>query len=116
MRQYSQDRVNHDHSGGCLATCSSRRGQFLAGSNRSRGVANLDVRPDDPQAERASQGRDDGRVTSSPNVNKRSVEDDGCDSLDQTVNTGVQGNIGDAERAEKCGRVVVNGFERQCPA
>lgn len=72
-------------------------------------MADLDVRADKPQAEGTSQRGYDCRVAATPHIDEDSVEDNGGDGLDKTVDTGVQGNVSNAQGAEEGGGVVVDG-------
>lgn len=103
-----QDRVNHNHSRRSFATSSSGRGEVFSCGDHIGRVTNLYVGTDKPEAERAGDGRDDGRVAATPDVDERTVEDDGCDGLDETVDAGVEGDVSNTQGTEESGRVIVD--------
>lgn len=73
-------------------------------------MADLDIRADEPQTQRARKRRYNRRIAAAPNIDECAIEDDGGNGLDESVDTGVQRDVGNAEGAEKCRGVVVNGY------
>lgn len=72
-------RVDHDHGGRGASARRGRLGELSARGDGGGGVADVDVGADEPQAEGAGEGRDDGRVAAAPEVDEEDVEEDGGD-------------------------------------
>lgn len=103
------DGVDHDHARGRPATRGGRGGELLAGGDNVRRVADLDVRADDPEAERADEGRDDGGPAAAEQVDEEDEVDDGRDGLDEAVDAGVERDVRDADGREEGRGVVIDG-------
>lgn len=71
-------------------------------------MGNLDVRPNEPQAQGTRDRGDDSRAATAQHINDKYVVEDRGDRLHETVDARVQRNIRDSQRAEESRRIVVD--------
>lgn len=100
-----ENRVEHDHGSGSSATLFGGVGNdILVGR-----MTDFDVSTNVGQAKSTGDRRDHPRLPSTPHVDEIDVEDDGADSLDQAIDTGVKIDVGDTEGAKQGGGIIVDG-------
>lgn len=100
-----EDRVEHDQGSGSGTTLFGGVGNDLLVGR----VTNFNVGANVDQAESTSDRRDHPRLPSTPHVDEVDVEDDGADSFDQSIDTGVKVDVSDTEGPEQSGGIVVDG-------
>ena len=104
-----QDGIDHDHADSGLTALLGGLGKGNTGLDEVGRVTDLNVGPDEPQAQRASNRRYDSRAATTQHVDEEDVVDDRGDGLDKSVDTRIQRDVLNTEGLEQGRRVVVDG-------
>lgn len=91
-----EDRVEHDQSSGSGTTLFGGVGDDLLVGR----VTDFNIGTNIDQAESTGDRRHHPRLPPTPHVDEVNVEDDGTDSFDQAIDTGVKVDISDTEGPE----------------